>query len=547
MRQMTMTRKLWSSLGIIWVAMLVLVGWGAWENRQTMLEERRNALGDYVDMAMNVIRDHAERSEAGELSVEEARRLAASAVREMTYDQGRGYVYIFNGDYELLAHPRLPVGTSVADFQNEEGRYLFREFIEDVKTDDGIVDYLWAHASEEDALAEKSSLNARFEPWGWYVGTGVYIDDINDAFLASLARYLVALLGIGIPVSVLMGLVIRGVTRRLGGDPRYAAEMVRHIAEGNLDHGIRLRDSDRESLLFDIERMRTSLAGTIGDIHRSADDVNGVVEEIGAGNDELATRTEQQAASLAETASSMEQLTATVKQNAEHAGKARELADETAGNAARGQESMLRVETSMSGINESAAEMNSIVDTIDSIAFQTNILALNASVEAARAGEHGRGFAVVAEEVRKLASRSSEAAQEIKALIETSDGKVAEGSRMVKDSGEIIATMVTDIQQLSTLIGEISSASEEQSHGIEQVNDAVSQMDRMTQQNAGLVEEHSAASQRLIAQSHQLRDHVARFSIITQGPRATGEPEGAQETVARPTETHHPQRDMAKA
>ena len=163
MQKMTMTKKLWGSLGIIWVAMLVLVGWGAWETRLTMLEERRNAMGDYVDMAINVIGDHAERSERGELPPAEAQRRAASAVREMTYDQGRGYLYIFNGDYELLAHPRLPVGTSVADFQNEEGRYLFREFVEDVRTDDGVVDYLWAHASDEDALAEKSSLNVLFE------------------------------------------------------------------------------------------------------------------------------------------------------------------------------------------------------------------------------------------------------------------------------------------------------------------------------------------------------------------------------------------------
>jgi len=549
MQKMTMTKKLWGSLGIIWVAMLVLVGWGAWETRLTMLEERRNAMGDYVDMAINVIGDHAERSERGELPLAEAQRRAASAVREMTYDQGRGYLYIFNGDYELLAHPRLPVGTSVADFQNEEGRYLFREFVEDVRTDDGVVDYLWAHASDEDALAEKSSLNVLFEEWGWYIGTGVYVDDIDSAFLASLTHYLLALLGIGIPVSLLMGLVIRGVTRRLGGDPHYAAEMVREIAEGRLDHAIRLGDKDRDSLLFDIERMRAALAGTIGDIHRSTDEVNGVVEEIGAGNDELATRTEQQAASLAETASSMEQLTATVKQNAEHSGKARELAGETASNAARGHESMARVEASMSGINESAGQMSTIVDTIDSIAFQTNILALNASVEAARAGEHGRGFAVVAEEVRNLASRSSQAAQEIKALIETSDGKVVEGTRMVQETGKIIEIMVTDIQQLSTLIGEISSASEEQSHGIEQVNEAVSQMDRMTQQNAGLVEEHSAASQRLIVQSHQLRDHVARFSIAASGRRqGTSETlEASPDTEKRQSVADSSQYEMADA
>ncbi|MDT0500537.1 MULTISPECIES: methyl-accepting chemotaxis protein [unclassified Halomonas] len=516
MRQLTMTKKLWGSLGIIWVGMICLVIWGAWDNRQTMLEERRNALGDYVDMAVNLVKDHAQRADSGELPLSEARTRAADAVREMTYDEGRGYIYIFNGDYELLAHPRLPVGTSVRDFQNEEGRYLFREFVEDVRTDDGVVDYLWAHASVEDALAEKSSLNTLFEPWGWYVGTGVYIDDIDAAFIAGLTQSLLALLGVGIPLSLLMGLVIRSVTHRLGGDPSYAAEVVRRIAEGNLDRQVKLRKDDQTSLLFDIERMRRRLDETIGHIHHGTDEVNSVVEEIGAGNDELATRTEQQAASLAETASSMEQLTATVRQNAEHAGKASTLAQETTGNAERGHAAMGRVAGSMNEINDSASRMSGIIDTIDSIAFQTNILALNASVEAARAGEHGRGFAVVAEEVRKLASRSSEAAGEIKTLIEGADAKVTDGTQLVEESGEIISGMVRDIQQLTTLIGEISAASEEQSQGIEQVNQAVTQMDQMTQQNAGLVQEHTQASQRLTHQSQRLRNQVAHFQLSTR-------------------------------
>ena len=520
MRQLTTTKKLWGSLGIIWIGMICLMAWGAWENRQTMLEERRNALGDYVDMALNVVRDHARQAESGDLSLEEARTRAASAVREMTYDEGRGYVYIFNGDYELLAHPRLPVGTSVRDFQNEEGRYLFREFVEDVNNDDGVVDYLWAHASEEDALAEKSSLNTVFEPWGWYVGTGVYINDIDAAFVDRLTRSLLALLGVGIPLTLLMGLVIRSVTRRLGGDPAYAAEVVSHIAQGNLDRPVRLRKGDQASLLFDIELMRSNLENTIGHIHRSTDEVNGVVEEISAGNDELATRTEQQAASLAETASSMEQLTATVRQNADHAGKASTLAHETADNAERGHDAMDRVAASMNEINDSATQMSTIIDTIDAIAFQTNILALNASVEAARAGEHGRGFAVVAEEVRKLASRSSEAAGEIKTLIDGSDAKVTEGTRLVQESGEIITGIVRDIQQLTTLIGEISAASEEQTHGIEQVNLAVTQMDQMTQQNSGLVEEHSQASQRLSIQTQHLRDQVAHFHLSARQARS---------------------------
>ncbi|XKE45409.1 methyl-accepting chemotaxis protein [Halomonas organivorans] len=535
MRQLTTTQKLWASLGLIWLAMVLMVAWGAWDNRQTMLEERRDALQDYVALAESVISGQAERAEAGEIGVEQARERAAAIIKGMQYDGGRGYLYVFNDDFELLSHPRLPVGTEVGDFQNVEDRYLFREFAEDVASDDGYVDYLWPH-EEGSEPSPKSSYHERYAPWGWTIGTGVYIDDIDAAFVASLTGSLLALLVIGIPVSLVMGLVIRGVTRALGGDPRYAAESVRAIADGDLTREVRLREGDENSLLFDIERMRRALATTIGDIHRDTSAVNDEVEALGEGNDELATRTEQQASALAETASSMEELTTTVGHNAEHADTAREVAGETAANAARGRKAMEDVVASINEINDSAAQMNTIVDTIDAIAFQTNILALNASVEAARAGEHGRGFAVVAEEVRKLASRSASATQEIKALIERSDGKVVEGSRLVKETDEIIAGMASDIHKLSGLVDEISTATREQSQGIEQVGVAVTQMDRMTQQNAGLVEGNTNTSRRLVARAQHLRERVAHFRLAGRSDAPAALPAGQEAEAWEPAE-----------
>ncbi|WP_445001209.1 methyl-accepting chemotaxis protein [Halomonas mongoliensis] len=512
MRGLSTSRKLWGLLGIIWVAMLMLAGWGAWENRQVMLEERKGALRDYVDMTLNAIDAQAQRAAAGEIGEQAARDAAAAIARSMVYDDGRGYFFVFNADFELLAHPRLPEGTYVGDFQNDEGRYLFREFIEEIHQGDGFVDYLWAHESDGE-LTPKSSLNVEYAPWGWYIGTGVYINDVNAAFRSSLIGSLLALLAIGVPVTVLMGLVIQDIGRRLGGDPRYTAEEVRHIANGDLTRQLALGDRDSASLLFDIGRMRDSLSATIGDIHRSAAEVEREVEAIVEVNDELSTRTEQQAASLQETAASMEQLTQTVRQNADNADQARQLAGNAEQSAKGGGDAMAQVVDAMGGINDSATRMAGIIDTIESIAFQTNILALNASVEAARAGEHGRGFAVVAEEVRKLASRSSEAAKEIKGLIEQSDGQVTEGTRLVRQTGEVIRSMVADISSLSSLVAEISAASAEQSSGIEQVNQAVSQMDQMTQQNAGLVQRSGLGTQHLREQSQRLRGHVSRFRV----------------------------------
>lgn len=511
MTHLTTTQKLWGTLGIIWVAMLLLVGWLAWENRQTIESERRDSIQYVVESVQNQIEALQERVASGELSLEEAQQRAIDNMSSVSFGAGE-YIFSFNDDLLIISHPSRTPGTDMTNYEDASGMALYPELLRVAQAGGGHVNYYSTRAGGDEQLP-KTSYVAHLPEWDWSLATGVYVDDINAAFIAGLIRSIVILLIIGLPVTLLMGWVIRDVSRRLGGDPRYAANVVRHIADGDLTQVTRLSPKDQQSLLFDINRMRETLANTIGDIHHGANQVNSGVEQIVGVNEELSTRTEEQAASLAETASSMEQLTATVKQNAEHADHARTLATRTADSAQRGSDSMSTVISTMATINESATQMSSIVNTIDGIAFQTNILALNASVEAARAGEQGRGFAVVANEVRQLASRSAAAAQEIKTLIEASDSKVVEGSRQVHDTGDEINGMVDDIKQLSTLVQEISAATIEQSSGIEQVNQAVTQMDQMTQQNAGLVQESNHATQTLAQLSAQLRQLVAHFRI----------------------------------
>ena len=511
MTHLTTTQKLWGTLGIIWVAMLLLVGWLAWENRQTIESERRDSIQYVVESVQNQIEALQERVVSGELSLEEAQQRAIDNMSSVSFGAGE-YIFSFNDDLLIISHPSRTPGTDMTNYEDASGMALYPELLRVAQTGGGHVNYYSTRAGGDEQLP-KTSYVAHLPEWGWSLATGVYVDDINAAFIAGLIRSIVILLIIGLPVTLLMGWVIRDVSRRLGGDPRYAANVVRHIADGDLTQVTRLSSKDQQSLLFNINRMREALAETIGDIHLGASQVNSGVEQIVGVNEELSTRTEEQAASLAETASSMEQLTATVKQNAEHADHARKLATRAADSAQRGSDSMSSVTTTMATINESATQMSSIVNTIDGIAFQTNILALNASVEAARAGDQGRGFAVVANEVRQLASRSAAAAQEIKTLIEASDSKVVEGSRQVRDTGDVINSMVDDIKQLSTLVQEISAATIEQSSGIEQVNQAVTQMDQMTQQNASLVQESTHATQALAQLSAQLRQLVAHFRI----------------------------------
>ncbi|MGE6780604.1 methyl-accepting chemotaxis protein [Vreelandella titanicae] len=511
MTRLTTTQKLWGTLGIIWFAMLLLVGWLAWENRQTIESERRDSIQYVVESVQSQIEALQERVVAGELSLEEAQQRAIDNMSSVSFGGGE-YIFSFDDDLKIVSHPKRPRGEDMSAYQDASGMDLYAAFREAAQAGGGHVDY-YSRRITGDEQVPKISYVAYLPEWQWSLATGVYVDDINEAFITRLIYSVMVLLIIGLPVTLLMGWVIRDVARRLGGDPRYAASVVRHIADGDLTQTTQLSPKDQQSLLFDINRMRETLANTIGDIHHGANQVNSGVEQIVGVNEELSTRTEEQAASLAETASSMEQLTATVKQNAEHADHARTLATRTADSAQRGSDSMSTVISTMATINESATQMSSIVNTIDGIAFQTNILALNASVEAARAGEQGRGFAVVANEVRQLASRSAAAAQEIKTLIEASDSKVVEGSRQVHDTGDEINGMVDDIKQLSTLVQEISAATIEQSSGIEQVNQAVTQMDQMTQQNAGLVQESNHATQTLAQLSAQLRQLVAHFRI----------------------------------
>ena len=249
----------------------------------------------------------------------------------------------------------------------------------------------------------------------------------------------------------------------------------------------------------------------VSQIRTSADFVSTSANEIQTGTADLSQRTESQAASLEETSSSVEELTQTVNQNADNAKSAVSLAEDATKKATVGGEVVNQAVSAMRGIGGASKKIADIISVIDEIAFQTNLLALNAAVEAARAGEQGRGFAVVAAEVRSLAQRSAGAAKEIKTLINDSVTKVAEGSRLVDDSGETLKGIVSSIESVLRLISNISDASQEQATGINHVNTAVSQMDTMTQQNAALVEETSAVSASMNTEARKLQELMRFF------------------------------------
>ncbi len=344
-------------------------------------------------------------------------------------------------------------------------------------------------------------------------------------------------LGAALLLLIILGMMtLRAVTRPLDR----AISFTLQIASGNLAANVPPRGHDEVGrLLGALDVMRKSLGSIVGDVHGGIRVVTPSARDIAVGSDDLSTRTEQQAASLQQTASSMEEMTTTVQQNTDNARQASGLATDNAERVRATGELMHQVVETMGRITERSRKMSEIIDVIDSIAFQTNILALNASVEAARAGEQGRGFAVVASEVRNLAGRSASAAKEIRTLIDGAGKEIQDGAAVVQRAEGAIEEVVTASARVNDIMGEISAASEEQSSGIGQINQAVAEMDHVTQQNAERVQSMARAAIDLEHQAAQLVIAVTAFRSRDAGMErapALAERRGVAAPAERPAE-----------
>lgn len=326
---------------------------------------------------------------------------------------------------------------------------------------------------------------------GWLRGTGLLLGLLGVPLLAALAVN-----------------NWRNLLRPLSEAEQFAGQ----IAAGNLAaHPPRQPAGEAGRMIGALEIMRKSLGSIAGEVRRGLEVVSPAARDIASGNSDIASRAEQQAAALEQTASSMEQMTATVQQNTDNARQASGLASETVGTVAENGELMTRVVDTMGRITQGSRRMADIVEVIDSIAFQTNILALNASVEAARAGEQGRGFAVVASEVRNLAGRSADAAREIRGLIAGSSSDIDGGAALVRNAGDAMDLVVEKVTRLSDLVSEISAASQEQSAGIGQINGAVAEMDSGMRQNVDRMRVTARDTASLRSEIDQLAHAAAVF------------------------------------
>ncbi|AUQ27253.1 methyl-accepting chemotaxis protein [Dickeya zeae] len=308
-------------------------------------------------------------------------------------------------------------------------------------------------------------------------------------------------------------LITRHVKGTLGGEPAEAARIARQIAQGNLSLAIPLQANDTHSLLAALEMMRRSLSHIVDQVRQSSYAIAMGTSEIASGTNDLSQRTEEQAASLQQTAASMEQISNAVSHNVEIVHHVTELANNANSTAGKGNDVVNNVISVMNDINSSSQKIVDIIQLIDSIAFQTNILALNAGVETARAGEEGKGFAVVASEVRSLAQHAASAAHDIKTLITESVQKIETGADLVNHAGSTMSDILQQTKQVAELIGEIGLSTSEQQLGISQINTAVAQLDQVTHQNAALVEESATATDSLNHQAAHLVDVIKVFVV----------------------------------
>jgi methyl-accepting chemotaxis protein len=466
------------------------------------------------------------------LKIEKQYELAASkyAVR-IIYDfskavvkiRNSGYVWAVTGNpggqfegraYEAF-HPAIG-GLNVWNAKNYQGEPVGRTISNMKDSIDNVAegeivryDYFWKNPTDP-APRKKIVLMKYFKPFNWVICSGLYEDEFF-AYLKSIRKSIV----VGTIISSIVAfsltfLMLMFVLSRI----TKVNEKIALITDGDLTAEISTKSSDEIGItLKNLAAMNESLKTIVKKVHLATEVVEDAASTISEGNEDLAKRTEVQAVSIEETSAAMEEMTSIVKKNLENAEGADKFAREARANATQGESVVMRSVEAMGKINDAARKISEIIKVIDEIAFQTNLLAVNAAVEAARAGEFGKGFAVVAVEVRNLAGRSSQAAKEIYNLIQDTNEKVEEGSNLVNMSGKVFGNISEGINKLADFISEVAATSREYHEGIEEVNKAIIKMDDMTQKNSTLVENVTAASREMLERIDDLKEGVGFFNL----------------------------------
>lgn len=501
-----------AGLGVVaFLALAISVGVLAADKRRQMMADRRLATKHVVEVAQGVLAHAHELELSGAMSREEAQRSARELVKSLRYE-GSEYLWIHTLDTtEMVMHPTKPAldGTKIGELKDPTGVPIFSVMNERVRREGaGFVEYQWPKPGAE-VPQPKVSYVSGFTPWAWVIGSGIYVDDVNAAFWRDVRGLSAVLVSLGVLMMVGFWWVTRSVLRPL----REAMSVAERTAAGDLEVRFEPRaDGDElDELLASLARMQRQLQSMVMAIRRGSEVMRGTMGQVVGTNEEVERRTQAQMVRLEEAASTIEELSTTVRQNAHTARKVDERARQAADIARSGGEAMTRMLAVLERVTTATARIGVVTEVIDDMAFQTNILALNANVEAARAGEHGRGFAVVAAEVRSLALQSASSAREIKKLVADTTIEVQRTAEEARGAGQSVGSVVTASNELAMLVAEITTATEQQAQSLDLASSAVSDIDQATQQNVTVVGKAATAARGLSAEAQSLTDAVSQF------------------------------------
>lgn len=524
-----------SAIGFIALSTMALV-----EIKTSMMEDRKTKIRNLVEYAHTQLGFYDAQVKSGKLTLEQAQAMAKDALRVARYDS-KEYFWINDFQPKTLMHPIKPEleGKDQTGNKDVNGKALYVEFVNVVRAQGaGFVDYYWSKPGS-DAPVPKLSYVKGFEPWGWIVGTGIYIDDVDAAFKKD-ALVLGSLSAVVLFVLIILGYLVRtSIVRQLGGEPNEAAAVMHQVAAGDLTASVSNAPSD--SLLGALDNMVRTLRGLISEINSGANQLVDNAEQIKHASEEVAIAAERQADATSAMAAAIEELTVSSNHISDSARETEHDSHEAMSLAAQGSERVeeatlaikniastaTEVSARIHALEERATQVSSIANVIKDIAGQTNLLALNAAIEAARAGEQGRGFAVVADEVRKLAERTSLATTEIEQMIsgiqgETVDAvsamntalpEVERGVELAAYASDSLRSIEAGAHRTLDRVGEVASATREQSAASTSIAQRVEDIAQMVDQTTATIRGTADSAGHLEGIALNLKQQISRFKI----------------------------------
>ncbi|MBZ5722328.1 MAG: cache domain-containing protein [Acidobacteriia bacterium] len=549
--------------------LLALAGFWLSSERSRILGEKKEKIQNLVEIPYSILTKYQQMEIKGKLNRVEAQKQALEAIRTMRYSD-TNYFWINDMHPTMVMHPIKPEmdGKDLTDYKDPQGKPLFLDAVASVrKSGSGFVAYLWPKpGKDKDKPVAKLSYVKGFEAWGWVIGTGIYIDDVDEAWRESALKAGALALACLVALLVVAAGVSRSIFRRLGE----MVERIKDVAqgEGDLTKRIQINSDDEVAELgrwFNtfIEKLEATIAQVAASTHRLAsasEEISATSHEQARGADMQKDQTQQVATAMQEMASTVQQ----VSENSNHAAGASQKAAEAARHGGTVLEGTLaKMHAMASSVGETAKKVHElgkrseqigeIIRVIDDIADQTNLLALNAAIEAARAGEQGRGFAVVADEVRKLAERTSKATKEIAEMIrgiqeetraavaamEAGTREVEIGVQSTREAGTSLQEIIQMSEQVGDMISHIATAATQQSAATEQVNGSIDQIAKITETSTAGVQQSAKAFAELSDLAFDLQQLVGQFRVGANAQEGKRPASSGHSASSPDGKTHH--------